>query len=311
VNPHYDPKPAVASPAPAGIFLATMFSGAGHATQDAGLLIASSTDGVTFRNIRASSAPIYSPAGGVRDPIIMYWHGQWHLVHSYGPNVAPLLFLAQSANLRHWTPLGSLRLAADAANNYVDVPQWMVDPAGAAHLIACVDDHHHWVELHPLGPDPATWGDQANWSAVTTLTDYTGQPLVQGNSFVALRDGTFYMAFNAMEASVYYLRTSASLTAGWSAARPLALDSRVNNGDSENLVVLADGSLRFYISNGNALQKVMWYVDSTDAGLSWTAPQVVTFAGFGPAGINWAQVVRITDADAIAAMVAAGQLPGR
>jgi hypothetical protein len=246
------------------VFLATMFSGAGHADQAAGLLIASSSDGVAFQNIRASSEPIYTPAGGVRDPILLYWHGQWHLVYSYGPNVAPLLFRAQSSDLLHWTPVGSLRLAADTA----------------------------------------TWGDQAHWSAVTTMTDAGGEPLVQGNSFVAVRDGAYVMAFNGMAATVYYLRTSASLTSGWSTARPLDLDPRVNNGDSENLVCLADGSLRFYLSNGNALKKVIWYMDSADDGVSWTSPRVVTFSGFGPAGVNWAQVVRITDPAALAALAA-------
>src|SRR5438105_2177290 len=205
-----EPPPPIPTPA----FLATMFSGAGHATQDSGLLIGWSTDGVIFRNIRASTEPIYAPSGGVRDPSVWYWQGQWQLVYSYGPNIAPLLFLAQSPDLLHWTPLGALRLAADSANNYVDVPQWIVDPHGSVHLIACLDDRHHWVELHPLSPDPATWGDQANWSPVTTLTDHTGQPLVQGNSFVAVRHGAYAMAFNSTASTIYYLRTSTHLTAG-------------------------------------------------------------------------------------------------
>jgi len=281
-----------------------MFSGEGHASQDSGLLIASSTDGALFRNIRASSQPLYAPASGVRDPLILFWQGQWRLVHSYGPNVAPLLFLANSSDLLHWTPAGSLRLAPDTANNFVDVPQWIVDPSGSVHLIACTDNLHHWVEIHPLSPNAAIWGNQANWSSVTTLTDRGGEPLVQGNSFVALRDGMYYMAFNGMDSSVYYLRTSTSLTSGWSEARELSLDSRVNHGDSENLVFLADGSLRFYISNGNSLKKVIWYVDSADKGVNWSPPQTVEFSGFDPPGINWAQIVRLTDPAALTAFAA-------
>ena len=156
---------------PAEVFLATMFSGEGHASADTGLLVATSMDGVTFRNIHGSSQPVYMPASGVRDPSVLYWRGQWYLVHSYGPNVASLLFLAKSSDLLHWTPIGSLRVAADTANNYVDVPQWIVDPSGNVHLIACADNLHHWVEIHPHSPDPATWGDQANWSAVTTISE--------------------------------------------------------------------------------------------------------------------------------------------
>ena len=78
----------------------------------------------------------------------------------------------------------------------------------------------------------------------------------------------------------------------------------MNNGDSENLVVLADGTLRFYISNGNALKKVIWCVESEDGGASWTAPQVLSFAGFGADGVNWAQIVRVTDPAALAGLAA-------
>lgn len=287
-------------PPPAQVFLAAMFSGEGHASRDTGLLIALSTDGVNFHNICASPDPVYSPPGGLRDPIILYWLGFWYLVYSYGPNTEPLLFLAKSSDLLQWDPIGSLRLAAHTENNYIDVPQWIVDPAGNVHIIACIDNTHFWAEIHPRA-DPAAWGNQANWSAVSILTDINGVPLVQGNSFVTQRDGTFYMAFNDMQSIKYYLRTSASLTSGWSAPRRLNLDSSVNHGDSENLVFLSDGSLRFYISNGNALRKVMWYVDSTNLGEQWSLPQPVKFSGYGPAGINWAQVVRITDPAAITA----------
>jgi hypothetical protein len=306
VNTENGTGPATASPAE--VFLATMFSGGGHASASSGLLIASSMDGVFFRNVCSGSRPVYAPSGGVRDPSIVYREGQWHLVYSYGPNVAPLLFLAVSPDLLHWTPVGSLRLAADAANNFVDVPQWIADQAGGLHLIACTDDLHHWVEIHPLSPDPLTWGDQAYWSAVTTITDHDGEALVQGNSFVAVHNGTYYMAFNDAENSVYYMRTSANLTSGWSAARQLNLDSSMNGGDSGNLVFLSDGSLRFYISNGNSLKNVIWYVDSADLGVSWTPPRVVSFAEFGTERVNWTQIVRVTDPVAIATMVATNQV---
>jgi len=300
----------VSKPPSAEVFLATMHSGGVHAQQGTGLQVASSTDGVTFRNIRGNDeSPIYAPTNGVRDPIVLYRQGHWYLAYTYGPSIAPLLFVAKSPDLLRWTPVCSLRLTADTANNnYVDVPQWIVDPAGNVHLIACTDFDHHWVEIHPLSNDPATWGAQTNWSAVTTLTDQNGKPLIQGNSWVALQNGTYYMAFNGIDATVYYMRTSASLTSGWSAPRQLDLDSSVNKGDSENLLFLANGTLRYYISNGNSLKKVIWYVESANMGVTWTSPKVVNFTGFDRDGVNWAQVVRVADPAAIAAMVAAGQV---
>ena len=311
---------------PKEVFMATMFSGEGHASRDTGLLIALSTDGVVFKNISGTSQPIYTPAAsGMRDPIILFRQGEWHLVYSYGPNVSPVLFLAKSSDLLHWTPVVSLKLAEGTAcgaeyakittatvgiaNNFVDVPQWMVDPSGNVHLIACIDSDHHWAEIHPLCEDTATWSDPENWSAVSTITDCNGEALIQGNSFVTHRNGTYYMAFNGMESVSYYLRTSANLTSGWSAARQLNIDSSVNKGDSENLVFLSDGTMRYYISNGNFIKDVIWYVDSMDLGYSWTSPKGVEFTGFGRQKVNWAQFVRITDPAAIAAMVAANLIP--
>jgi hypothetical protein len=286
---------------PSEIFVATMHSSGGHANKDTGLQVAASTDGVTFRNLRGNDeSPIYAPANGMRDPSVHYWQGHWYLAYTYGPSIAPLVFVAKSPDLLRWTPVCALRLTVDRANNFIDVPQWIVDPAGNVHLIACTDCDHHWVEIHPLNNDPATWGDQANWSAVTTLTEWNGEPLVSGNAFVALQDGTYYMAFNEINATGYYMRTSASLTSGWSAPRKLNIDSSVNKGDSENLVFLANGTLRFYISNGNFEKKVIWYADSTDLGVTWTSPKVVTFKGFDREGVNWAQFVRITDSAAVA-----------
>jgi len=301
------------------IFVATMHSSGRHASSNTGLQIAMSKDGVTFQNIQGNDeSPIYAPLNGMRDPIVMYRQGHWYLAYTYGPSISPLVFVAKSPDLLRWTPVCSLRLMADrennvreapnggigaiagAENNFVDVPQWIVDPAGNVHLAACTDFNHHWVEIHPLSNDPAAWGDPANWSAVTTLTDQDGRPLVQGNSFVALHKGAYYMGFNGIDSTVYFMRTSASLISGWSAPRQLNLDSSVNKGDSENLVFLANGSLRYYISNGNSIKKVIWYVDSADRGVTWAPPRMVTFKGFDRQGVNWAQIVRITDREAIA-----------
>ena len=285
------------------VFLATMHSSGGHANKNTGLQVALSTDGETFQNIRGNDeGPIYTPTNGMRDPIVLFRQGHWYLAYTHGPSIAPLVFVAKSSDLLRWTPVCSLRLMADKENNFIDVPQWILDPAGNVHLIACTDFDHHWVEIHPLSNDPATWGDQKNWSEVTTLTDQDEKPLIQGNSFVVLHKGTYYMAFNDINATVYYMRTSTNLTSGWSAPRQLKLDNSINKGDSENLVFLADGTLRYYISNGNFERRVIWYVDSADMGGTWTSPKTVKFKGFDREGVNWAQFMRITDPAAIAAM---------
>jgi len=285
---------------PTEIFLATMHDSTGpsaHANATSGMLIASSTDGVNFHNISDSIDSLYSPINGVRDPSVLYWQGQWYMVYSYGPSIEPLVFLIKSSDLLNWEPVGSLRLAPNmATNNYIDIPQWIVDPDGNVHIIACVDDTHQWVEIHALNADPATWGDQNNWSAVATMIDHNGDPFVQGNSFVALRDGTYYMAFNGMTVTgtSYYMRTSTDLVS-WSAPRLLDFDSSVTGetGESENIIFLSDGTLRYYISASNAETNEIWYVDSADLGVTWDSLKLVNFSGFDPKKINWAQFVRI------------------
>ena len=283
---------------PSEIFLATMFSGPTYASPETGLLVASSTDGVYFRNIRVSEEPIFISDGGLRDPMLLYRDDNWYMVFSYGDNIAPLIFISESPNLLQWTPVVTLRLTPDTEPNYIDVPSWGIDPEGNVHIIACTDATHNWVEINPLNQNPATWDDPAHWSGIETLTDYTGTPIIQGNSFVDRKDNTYYMAYNDIRASVYYMRTSASLITGWSDPRELAIDSTTHAGDSENLVFLADGTLRFYISNGNHQNHTIWCVDSPDLGVTWSDPRTLEFTGFAEPGINWAQIVRVTDQEA-------------
>jgi len=299
-------KSKLPASSPDEVFLATIHDATGHAHANSGMLIASSTDGVNFHNISDSNESLYTPVNGVRAPSVLYWQGQWYMVYSYGPSIEPLIFLLKSSDLLNWEPIGSLRLAENLTgptDNFINIPQWIVDPKGNVHIIASLNSNAHYVEIHPLNADPATWGDQDNWLAVTTMTSHNGEPLPQGNTFIALRNGTYYMAFNGRQAISYHMRTSSDLTSGWSESRPLVdLDSSVNYGDSQNLVFLSDGTLRFYISNGNSITYEIWYMDSMDLGITWTLPKLVKFSGFEPKKINWAHFVRITDPAALSTL---------
>ena len=290
---------------PTEVFLATMFDSSGHSNivPNCGMLAASSTDGVNFHNVSDSIEPLYTPpANGMRDPSVLYWQGQWYMVHSYAHNISSLVFLLKSSDLLQWEPIGSLRLREDTggpADNYINIPHWVVDTEGNVHIIACTNYDTYRNEIHPLSADPATWGDQDNWSAPATMTDANDNPLVQGNSFVALKDGTYYMAFNEVDVSLkkFYMRTSTDLVSGWSAPRLLDIDSSGMGptGESENIIFLADGTLRYYISASNAIGNMIWYVDSADLGITWISPKLVKFSGFGPKKVNWAQFIRVVN----------------
>ena len=71
---------------------------------------------------------------------------------------------------------------------------------------------------------------------------------------------------------------------------------------------LPDGTMRFYISDGNSgvespppKHPHMWCVDSQDLGVTWSKPMKLSFNGFMPPGVNWAQVMVVD-----AALVPAG-----
>jgi len=121
-------------------FVATTFSGSGFASPSSTMLVATSADGELFTNIaagrhnNASSAPLYSMPGGVRDPSLLRWRGRWFVVLSFAQNKSSSLFLASSADLRHWEPAGGggrgLLLAPLSRDNFVDVPQLIVGKDG-------------------------------------------------------------------------------------------------------------------------------------------------------------------------------------
>jgi len=295
---------------PDEVFLAFFFSGEGYAEcEGTGLQISISSDGRVFRNIADCPEPLYAPEGGLRDPFILYRNGRWYMVHSYGQNISPVLFLLKSEDLKSWEPVCRLRLDEDkhGGDNYIDVPSWVVDPDGHVHIIACVDHNHHWVEIHPPDDDPATWGDSGNWSSPAELMDCEGNVLIQGNSFVDVREGVFYMCFNDMQNSVIYMRTSDNLVTGWSMPRKLDIYCEKNAIESENLLFLADGRMRFYISSGNSFKYNQWYVESGDMGLSWSEPVYIECLGYSHR-VNWAEVARVSDREAIASLDRAGLL---
>ena len=291
------------------VFLGYCFSGEQYANADSGMQIAVSEDGRVFKNIADTPEPLYTADGGIRDPYLLYKNGSWYAAYTYGENISPVMFLAKSKDLKNWTQICALRLDKDipGGNNYVDVPSWIIDTDGQIHVIACVDHNHHWVEIHPLNDDPETWRSITNWSSVTEITDCAGGVLIQGNSWVCVKDNIYYMCYNDLHNKTAYMRTSKNLVSGWSHPRKLDIGMELNCIETVGLTVIPDGVFRFYISCGNELQYKQWHIDSTDNGFTWSSPVLIECRGFNHR-VNWIEVACITNHDAIVSLRESGLL---
>jgi hypothetical protein len=278
----------------ASYYLASAYAGL---EPDTGLFISRSDDGIHFTNIAIDSNAIHRPATGVRDPSLYNRDGVWWMVYTYGrpgPSQPATMYLATSTDLLSWTPAVTLQLAAaNPSNNLVDIPQWITDDSGNVHLVSCIDSSHHYAEIHPLNSsDASTWGNASNWSQPVELTDVNSGPIVQGNTFIAPKDGVYYMVYDPVYTGEYYLRTSSSLTSGWSAPTPLDLGATRTGGDVENLIALDDDTLRLYISSGNRQEYKIWCLESQNNGATWSDVGLTAFSGYSGIEINWAQIQR-------------------
>jgi hypothetical protein len=223
------------------------------------------------------------------------------MAYSYGNPGAGIthnLYIATSPDLQKWTALVTLNLGASSANNFMDVPNWVVDPSGHIHIVY-IEDDGHWVrEIHPNSQDPSTWGTAANWSTPVTVTGPGSANLSQGNTFVTCRlGGSCYMGFDPVGGGTadctsghYCTRTSSGLTSGWSAAADSNASTSYTGGDVENLSILPSGVFRWYFTSGNNHLFKIYYIESADFS-SWTTPTQVNFLGAQHNNMNWAQVV--------------------
>lgn len=261
-----------------------------------------SEDGQTFTAIGPDEGS-FVPETGLNDPTIMSWRGEFFIVYGDGPpgwtGVGPRLHIARSRDLLNWEPVVTLVSGPVAPSPGADIPNWVIDDQGPALLWCGWDnesDASHCVNcIRPLSQDPATWGSQSNWSAITQLTDANNDRLIQGNTYIVYKNGTYYMAFNDVGWSGYKTRTSSSLTSGWSASASISLGSgEANGGDTQPLILKEDGTFRLYTTNGNSHSYELWYNESSDF-VNWGPSVPLSFIGMGEGyGINWTHVSRVT-----------------
>lgn len=254
-----------------------------------------SSDGANFIAIGPDSGT-FVPETGINDPTVMRWQGRFYMCYGDGPpawsGVGPRVHIAVSDDMVSWSPLVTLVLGPVGNSPGLDIPTWIIDPQGPA--ITAINSARNVLCVRPISPSPDTWSDPNNWQEAVALKDASDNTLSQGNTYVVYKDGTYYMAFNDTGWAGYKTRTSQSLTTGWSAPTTVTLGGgEANNGDTQPLVLKADGRFRWYATNGNSHTYELWYYESDDF-VTWSAATPLSFIGMGEGfAINWTDVSRL------------------
>lgn len=251
-----------------------------------------SRDGREFISVGPDDG-VLVPERGINDPSVLSWRGKYYMCYSDGSSGwdsnPPTIHIVQSTDLVAWTPVVSIAVGSQSGDNIVNIPTWVVDDTGPA--IVYVPNSTHYVEvIRPNSTNASAWGSSSNWSSPVAITDASATTLVQGNTYIAYRAGTYYMAFNDVGWDGYKKRTSSSLLSGWSAASALGVGTEADYGDTLPLVITSDGKFRAYVSNGNSQTYEMWYYESDNFG-TWGPAVPLTFVGAGAGYLfNWAHV---------------------
>lgn len=281
------------------LYVAAAYSGLGRLNG----FVFISNDGANFIAIGPDNGT-FVPETGINDPTIMRWQGRFYMCYGDGPpgwdGVGPRVHVAVSDDMVSWSPVVTLVLGEVAPSPGVNIPNWVIDPQGPAIMVG--DYPHQVLCVRPASPSPSTWGNSANWQEPVAIKDANNETLIQGNTYIVYKAGTYYMAFNDVSWNGYKTRTSQSLTTGWSAATTITLgDSEASNGDTQPLVLRADGGFRLYATNGNNHTYELWYYESNDF-VTWSASTPLSFIGMGTGfAINWAHISRLMVPPSLAA----------
>ena len=271
---------AATNPLSARYFMSTF-----RLSADNQLLIASSFDGATWE----SGSNLYTDSRGLRDPSIIYTAGYYYVAYTIlpfsQPVSNPLIAIARSADLIHWTHYTDVSFAAIENVQVVWAPEWFVDNDGSIHILASpaistnVGDHsygHDIYEVHPVSNTLLNWSAPAH---LTGLPTPTGNPN-DGNidPFLVKKGGTYYLFFIWENFSYpLCLYKSNNLLGPYSPEKPVNTNwAKIGSRkEGESVTQMSDGSWRIYYSVNTAGEQLAW-VESYDDWATWSLPTYLT-----------------------------------
>ena len=252
------------------------------------LRILTSTNAEDFSGHAQGS--VYTPPGGLnlRDPSIIRHDGRYYVCHTAGNFGAVNFFsILVSDNLRDWSHLTDVSMAALGDVRWTWAPEWFRDDDGSLHILVSASTtsqmsiKHKIYELHPL--DPA---DLTHWSPPTVVEGPSAFPpwteadtwVGTYDPFVVKRGGTYWMFFfNVRSSYIELARSTNALTGPYEAVR---------TGDWQGIGYYKEGPSVMYLGGGrwrmlfaDAIYSYLNYTDSTNNWATWSTPVRVTVPG--------------------------------
>lgn len=257
------------------------------------LYIATSFEGRHYEPV--TGGPVYSvtDGSGLRDPSIVRYRGVWYICYTAGPvgglGQADYFRVISSPDLVNWTPVKDVSMATIPHTRYTWAPEWFVDDDGGLHVLVSVShwptNEHELYEIHPVSLTdiggawsvPTRLHGPAFPEFVRTFSPESSQGDAQRlgayDAYVLKLEGVYHLwYFNRATSSLAHA-TAPSLTGPFTATTTSNIYGTGTWKEGQTMSHLGGSSWRF--TYANAITSTLYYVESTDNWLTWTAPQLL------------------------------------
>lgn len=267
-----------------------------------GLALLASPDGLRWNSLRSANKPLYVPAsGGMYDPSIMRYNGQYWLVHDHGGATQTDFAVVSSPDLENWTQVATVSCTGLAGVQQVWAPEWFVDADGSVHVVVALNTTTNGVtgfglyELHPTNTAMTAW------SAPTAITG-TNFPATMIDPFLMLNPAGGYMLWYKNQVSntgTIEYATSTSLTSGYTVQKSGDWAGWGTSKEGPCPVYMGGTHWRVYMFQYTGTQGI-FSSDSTDNMATWSAITALDT----PFTIDHGTMIRLTDIGSLRSVAA-------
>ena len=263
------------------------------------LYIATSFDGRNYEPVTGQSVYTVTDGTGLRDPSIIRHRGIWYICYTSGPfgglGRADYFRIISSPDLLSWTHVKDVSMASVPHTRYTWAPEWFVDEDESLHVLVSVShwptNEHEIYEIHPLqsenlGGDwslPIRLHGQAFPEFVRTfsplVTQNDAQRIGAYDAYVMRIGGVYHLWYFNRSTSSLAHATAPTLTGPYTPTATRNLYGTGSWKEGQTMTHLGGSAWRF--TYADAISSTLFYVESADDWLTWTAPQMLrTSSGY-------------------------------